>query len=54
VVERGTRADERVRRCRLDELAVLDVEPPATIVIGAVAALDLRSRQRAPLPATHR
>jgi uroporphyrin-III C-methyltransferase len=43
VVERGTRSDERVRRCHLDELAGVDVEPPATIVIGTVAALDLRS-----------
>jgi uroporphyrin-III C-methyltransferase len=42
VVERGSRTDERIRRCRLDALAALDVEPPAAIVIGAVAALDLR------------
>jgi uroporphyrin-III C-methyltransferase len=42
VLERATRTDERVRRCRLDELARLDVEPPATIVIGNVAAMDLR------------
>jgi uroporphyrin-III C-methyltransferase len=45
VVERGTRSDERVQRCRLDELAALPVEPPATIVIGAVAALDLRAAE---------
>jgi uroporphyrin-III C-methyltransferase len=43
VVERGTRRDERIGRCRLDALAALPVEPPATIVIGAVASLDLRS-----------
>jgi uroporphyrin-III C-methyltransferase len=54
VVERGSRADERVRRCRLDELAELDVEPPATIVIGAVAALDLRARSRSAVAADAR
>ncbi len=46
VVERGTRDDERIRRCRIDALAALPVEPPATIVIGAVAALDLRATCR--------
>ncbi len=30
-------------RCRLDELATTPVESPAVIVIGAVAAFDLRS-----------
>ena len=43
VVERGSRADERVVRCRLDGLGDLPVEVPATLVIGAVAGLDLRS-----------
>jgi uroporphyrin-III C-methyltransferase len=37
----GTRSDQAVVRGRLDELPSLDVEPPATIVIGLVAALDL-------------
>ena len=41
-VHRATTDDEDVRRCRLDELAVLEVRSPAVIVIGAVAALDLR------------
>jgi uroporphyrin-III C-methyltransferase len=42
VVERAGTAAQRVARCRLDELAALDVSAPATIVIGPVAALDLR------------
>jgi uroporphyrin-III C-methyltransferase len=42
IVERGSRPDERVVRCRLDELGDTPVEAPATLVIGAVAALDLR------------
>ena len=37
----GGRPLQRVLRGRLDELAFLDVSPPATIVIGPVAALDL-------------
>ncbi|MCC6438059.1 MAG: uroporphyrinogen-III C-methyltransferase [Acidimicrobiales bacterium] len=43
VVERAGRPDQRVARARLDELGVIDVVAPATIVIGAVASLDLRS-----------
>ena len=41
VVERAGTAAQRVVRGRLDELAELEVAAPATIVIGAVAALDL-------------
>jgi len=37
----GTRSEQVVVRGTLGELAALAVEPPATIVIGAVAALDL-------------
>jgi siroheme synthase len=37
----ATRPDEEIGRGRLDELARLAIEPPATIVIGAVAALDV-------------
>ena len=36
----ATRPDQEVVRCRLDELGQAAVEAPATIVIGAVAALD--------------
>jgi uroporphyrin-III C-methyltransferase len=41
VVERASRSDQRVVRASLDELAALDVENPAIIIVGAVAALDL-------------
>jgi uroporphyrin-III C-methyltransferase len=41
VVERASRIDQRVVRGQLDELATFDVESPAVIVIGAVAALEL-------------
>jgi uroporphyrin-III C-methyltransferase len=37
----ATRPDQEVLRCRLDELGEAPVASPATIVIGAVAALDL-------------
>jgi uroporphyrin-III C-methyltransferase len=40
VIERATRADQRVLRTRLDQLGVADVVAPATIVIGAVAAIE--------------
>ena len=43
VVCSATTLDEVVARCRLDELAMAPVESPAVIVIGAVAAFDLRS-----------
>jgi uroporphyrin-III C-methyltransferase len=40
-VHRATTDSQDVRRCRLDELAGVDVDSPAVIVIGAVAALDV-------------
>jgi uroporphyrin-III C-methyltransferase len=40
VIERATRADQRVVRMRLDELGDAHVAAPATIVIGAVAAIE--------------
>jgi uroporphyrin-III C-methyltransferase len=49
-VERAGTAAQRVIRGRLDELAALAVEPPATIVIGPVAALEL---DRQTLDAVH-
>ena len=42
-VRSATTLDEIVVRCRLDELGEMPVESPAVIVIGAVAAFDLRS-----------
>ena len=42
-VHAATTDRETVARCRLDELGDTDVESPAVVVIGAVAALDLRS-----------
>jgi uroporphyrin-III C-methyltransferase len=42
-VRSATTADEVVLRCRLDELGDRDLDSPAVIVIGAVAALDLRN-----------
>jgi uroporphyrin-III C-methyltransferase len=42
-VRSATTADEVVARCRLDELATTAIESPAVIVVGAVAALDLRA-----------
>ena len=41
-VRSATTADEVVLRCRLDELGDRPLDSPAVIVIGAVAALDLR------------
>lgn len=41
-VRSATTLDETIWRGRLDELAGASIEPPATIVIGAVAAFDLR------------
>lgn len=43
-IRNGTRGDQVVLRSTLGELARLDVESPATIVIGAVAAFDVSSR----------
>ncbi len=40
-VRGATRPDQEVVRGRLDGLAGMAIEPPATIVIGAVAGLDL-------------
>ena len=42
-VRSATTLDEVVARCRLDELGEMRVESPAVLVIGAVAAFDLRS-----------
>jgi len=39
----ATTGDEVTLRCRLDDLAAADVRSPAVLVIGAVAALDLRA-----------
>jgi len=41
-VRSATTDDEVVLRCRLDELADRPLDSPAVIVVGAVAALDLR------------
>lgn len=45
----GTRPEQTTVRVRLDELASTDLEPPATIVIGAVAGLDLHWYESRPL-----
>jgi uroporphyrinogen III methyltransferase / synthase len=45
----GTRPEQRTVRTTLAGLAGVDVEPPATLVIGAVAALDLSWYERRPL-----
>jgi uroporphyrin-III C-methyltransferase len=48
VVHAGTRHEQQVQRGTLAELAVpgsLRLPPPATLVIGAVAALDVRSME---------
>jgi uroporphyrin-III C-methyltransferase len=42
-VHAATTEREKVARCRLDELGETAVDSPAVVVIGAVAALDLRS-----------
>ena len=39
----ATSPHQEVLRCRLDELAAAPVQSPATLVIGAVAAFDMRS-----------
>ena len=46
-VRSATTLDQVVARGRLDELAVITVEPPAVLVIGAVAALDLTADRQA-------
>jgi uroporphyrinogen III methyltransferase/synthase len=45
----GTRPDQRTVRTTLGELAGVVLEPPVTIVIGKVAALDLRWFESRPL-----
>ena len=40
-IQRASTPDEVVVRCRIDQLATVDIASPATIVIGAVAALDV-------------
>jgi uroporphyrin-III C-methyltransferase len=46
VIEAATTDSERIVRTRLDELADVTISAPATIVIGAVAAFDLRPLHR--------
>jgi uroporphyrinogen III methyltransferase/synthase len=45
----GTRPEQRTVRTTLGALADVDLDPPATIVIGQVAALDLGWYERKPL-----
>jgi len=45
----GTRPDQRTLRTTLDNLAAMELEPPVTLVIGAVAGLDLAWFERRPL-----
>ena len=45
----GTRPEQMSARVRLDELGATPLEPPATIVIGAVAQLDLHWYESRPL-----
>jgi uroporphyrinogen III methyltransferase / synthase len=45
----GTRPEQRSVRVRLDELAATPLEPPVTMVIGAVAGLDLSWYEARPL-----
>ena len=45
-VQRATTGDQAVVRCRLADLAAAPVQSPATIVIGAVAALDVTAAHR--------
>jgi siroheme synthase len=40
-IGRATTNEQTVVRCRIDELADTHVESPATLVIGAVAALNV-------------
>jgi uroporphyrinogen III methyltransferase/synthase len=49
VVHRGTTSTQASVRTTLAGLADVDLGPPCTIVIGAVAALDLRGTARGPL-----
>jgi uroporphyrinogen III methyltransferase / synthase len=45
----GTRPDQTSVRVRLDQLGVTPLEPPVTLVIGAVAGLELEWFERRPL-----
>lgn len=45
----GTRPEQTTLRLRLDELGTAPVEPPATIVVGAVAGLDFSWYESRPL-----
>ena len=53
-VRNATRDDQEVVRCRLDELAAARLEPPCTIVIGAVADLDVTAAAASLTPAVAR
>src|SRR5215213_1388835 len=48
-VQWGTRPDQRSARTTLDRLGATPAEPPAVLVIGAVAGLDLRWFEDRPL-----
>ncbi len=50
VISWGTRPSQTVERTTLADLADLPVSPPAILVIGAVAALDLAWYTPAPVP----
>lgn len=43
IIHHGTRTDQSEVRCRLDELWDVDAKAPSIIVIGEVAAFDLRA-----------
>ena len=45
----GTRPEQRSLRTRLDQLGATPLEPPVTLVIGAVAGLELDWYERRPL-----
>ena len=45
----GTRPEQQTTRVRLDELGGTEFEPPVTLVIGAVAGLDLAWYENLPL-----
>jgi uroporphyrinogen III methyltransferase/synthase len=45
----GTRPEQRTTRTTLGELGSMELEPPVTLVVGAVAALDLQWFEARPL-----
>jgi uroporphyrinogen III methyltransferase / synthase len=45
----GTRPEQRTVRTTLGQLGAVELEPPVTLVVGAVAALDLRWFEARPL-----